>query len=162
MKKQKGRKALILLTDGVDVGSKTSLYESIKTAQRSDTLVYSILFSDSEAYGQQRPAAIALGGLSRMGGRGGRGPMSAERPDGKKILQQISRETGGGFFEVSKKESIASIYKTIQEELRNQYSIGYVSDQDPALTGFRQISLTAKNNKGLTVQAPAGYYPAGK
>ena len=163
MSKQKGRKALILLTDGVDEGSKESLYDCIKAAQRSDTLVYSILFSDRDAYGQ--PILATLGGMG-MGGRrnGGRnGPMNGQqRPDGKKILQQISRETGGGFFEVTKKEPIDGIYKTVQEELRNQYSIGYISDQDPSGTGFRHITLTAKNNKSLTVQAPEGYYPAAK
>jgi VWFA-related protein len=159
MKNQKGRKALILLTDGVDEGSKTSLYECIKAAQRSDTLVYSILFSDREAYGQP---IMALGGLG-MGrrGMGRQAPMAAQHPDGKKILQQISRETGGGFFEVSKKDTIDDIYKSIQEELRNQYSIGYVSDQGTTGSSFRHISLTAKNNKSLTVQAPEGYYPAG-
>lgn len=162
MKKQKGRKALILLTDGVDEGSKTSLYDCIKAAQRSDTLVYSILFSDRDAYGPSR-SMIALGGMG-MGRRGmGRMPAAGEQhPDGKKILQQISRETGGGFFEVTKKETIDDIYKSIQDELRNQYSIGYVSDQDPSATGFRHISLTAKNNKSLTVQAPEGYYPAAR
>jgi VWFA-related protein len=159
MAKQKGRKALILLTDGVDEGSKESLYDCIKAAQRSDTLVYSILFSDRDAYGQ--PVMATLGGMG-MGRRSGGVPMNAQHPDGKKILQQISRETGGGFFEVTKKEPIDSIYKTVQEELRNQYSIGYVSDQDPSGTGFRHITLTAKNNKSLTVQAPEGYYPAAK
>src|SRR2546430_11117792 len=44
------------------------------------------------------------------------------RPDGKKILERLSRETGGGFFEVSRKQSVAQIYSRIQEELRNQYS----------------------------------------
>ena len=161
MARQKGRKALILLTDGVDEGSKETLYDCIKAAQRADTLVYSILFSDRDAYGQQ--PRVTLGGMGMGGRRGGRGvPMNAERPDGKKILQQISRETGGGFFEVTKKDPIDSIYKTVQEELRNQYSIGYVSDQDPSGTSFRHIALTAKNNKSLTVQAPEGYYPAAR
>jgi len=91
-------------------------------------------------------------------GGGGRYPTAQQRPDGKKILEQISRETGGGFFEVTKKESISDIYTRIQEELRNQYSIGYVSDQ-PAGGNFRRIVLTAKKS-GLTVQAPLGYYPA--
>jgi len=165
MKKQHGRKALILLTDGVDQGSKTSLYESIRTAQRTDTLVYSILFTDPDAYGQQRQPVMSIGGMGmgRRGMGGQRNPQqqAAQHPDGKKILQQISRETGGGFFEVSKKESIEDIYRKIQEELRNQYSIGYVSDQGASGSMFRAISLTTKN-KGMTVQAPEGYYPAGK
>jgi VWFA-related protein len=154
MRKQHGRKALVLLTDGVDEGSKTSLYECIKAAERSDTLVYSILFSDRESTGQQ--ALMTLGGMGRRGM--GRGPM-VQRPDGKKILQQISRETGGGFFEVSKKESIDDIYRSIQEELRNQYSIGYVSDQGATGSSFRRITLTPRKS-GVIVQAPEGYYPA--
>lgn len=77
------------------------------------------------------------------------------RPDGKKILRQISKETGGGFFEVSKKQPIEQIYSRIQEELRNQYSLGYTSDKaDP---GFRKITLAVKQ-KGLVVQARDGYY----
>jgi len=163
MKKQKGRKALILLTDGVDEGSKESLFEAIRAAQRSDTLVYSIYFTDSEGYGQQR-SGISLGGMGRMGGMGrGRGGHGGgqERPDGKKILEQISRETGGGFFQVTRKDTIDDIYRKIQEEMRNQYSIGYVSDQGQTGSGFRHITLTAKKS-GVIVQAPAGYYPAGQ
>jgi VWFA-related protein len=90
----------------------------------------------------------------------GRGRGGYEHPDGKKVLQQISRETGGGYFEVSKKSSVEQIYKTIEEELRHQYSIGYVSDGPATDTAFRRISLTV-NGHGLVVQARSGYYPAG-
>jgi len=48
MKKQQGRKALIILTDGVDRGSKESLAEAIESAQRANTLIYCILFADKE------------------------------------------------------------------------------------------------------------------
>ena len=99
--------------------------------------------------------------MGRGGRQGRNGPMAEQRPDGKKILQRISKETGGGFFEVTKKEPIESIYKSIDDELRNQYSIGYVSDRDAGGAAFRHISLTARN-KSLTVQAPEGYYPAEK
>ncbi len=160
MKKQHGRKALILLTDGMDQGSKTSLSNAIETAQRSDTLVYSILFTDPRV----NAVLTRLGGMARGGRGGGRGqggPAAPQRSSGKTILERISRETGGGFFEVSKKEPIADIYKRIEEELRNQYSIGYVSDQGAAATGFRRITLTTKKSS-LTVQAPEGYFPGGK
>lgn len=160
MRNQQGRKALILLTDGVDNGSKVPLYQAIEAAQRSDTLVYSILFAGDKG-GQQQP----FGGLGRgLGGRRG-GGMSRypqpreERPDGKKVLQQISRETGGGFFEVSKKMPIDQIYDRIQEELRNQYSIGYTSDHQDSGAAFRKIELTVKR-KNLIVQSREGYYPS--
>ncbi|MEP6716316.1 MAG: VWA domain-containing protein [Terriglobia bacterium] len=140
MKKQKGRKALILLTDGVDQGSKTFLSDAIEAAQRADTLVYSILFSDSSAY----PGGVLGGG-------------HGQTSDGKKILERISRDTGGSFYEVSKKLSIEDIYARLQEELRNQYSIGYTSDKAAGDAAFRAIKVTATRS-GLTVQSREGYY----
>jgi VWFA-related protein len=152
MKKQHGRKAVILLTDGVDRNSKTSLTGAIESAQRADTLVYSILFKDTE----QQGGGFGGPGMGRRHGGGGRFPQQ-QRPDGKKILEQISKETGGGFFEVSKKQPIEKIYDQIQDELRSQYNLGYTSDQTNAGAGFRKITLTAKQ-KGLVVQARDGYY----
>ncbi len=157
MKKQAGRKAFILLTDGVDNGSKVRLFEAIESAQRADTLVYSIYFTGEEAR-QQQPFSIGMGGGRHRGG-GGYPRQQGERADGKKILQQISRETGGGYFEVSKKLPIDQIYDRIEEELRNQYSLGYTSDKTDAGTAFRHIAVTVKN-KGMIVQTRQGYYPS--
>jgi VWFA-related protein len=159
MKKQKGRKAVIVLSDGVDTGSKVSIMQAIESAQRADTLAYSILFADTEAY-----RGGGYGGYGRRGGmgrRGGGGPSRypQQRPDGKKILERISKETGGGFFEVSKKQPLDKIYDRIQEELRNQYSLGYSSDQPATGSGFRKITVTVRQ-RGLIVQARDGYYPA--
>jgi len=154
MKKQPGRKAIILLTDGVDRNSKTPLPGAIEAAQRSDTVVYSILFADKEGYG----GGFAGPGMGRHGGYGGGGrryPQQQQRPDGKKILEQISKETGGGFYEVSKKQTIEQIYEHIQEELRSQYSLGYTPDKAEA--GYHKITVTVKE-KGLLVQARDGYY----
>jgi VWFA-related protein len=155
MKKQQGRKALILLTDGVDNGSRVPLSRAIEAAQRADTLVYSILFAGEE--GNQQPFGMGRG-MGRRGGMGRYPPQQSQRPDGKKVLQRISLETGGGFFEVSKKDSIDQIYDRIQEELRNQYSIGYTSDNEAGGTGFRRIAVTVKQ-KGMIVQTREGYYP---
>ena len=94
-----------------------------------------------------------------MGGPGRYPPQGISGADGKKVLQQISRETGGGFFEVSKKHTIEQIYERIQEELRNQYSLGYVSDKKAGDNMFRKISLTAPRQKDLIVQTRDGYYP---
>jgi VWFA-related protein len=142
MKKQKGRKALMVLSDGVDNGSKVSLGKGIEAAQRADTLAYSILFSDEQAY---------AGG--RLGGR-----MPNNRPEfGKEVLQRLSRETGGGFFEVSKKLPIEKVFEQIEEELRHQYSLGYTSDRSGAGLGFRIIHLLTKD-PSLIVQSRSGYY----
>jgi len=159
MKKQQGRKALIVLTDGVDHGSKESLQSAIEAAQRADTLVYSILFAGEEGHrGGGGGFGGMHGGMGPMGGGGRRQyPRQEEHPDGKKVLQQISEETGGRFFEVSGKQPIDKIYAQIEEELRNQYSLGYTPEGADAEIGYHRIHLTTKQ-KGLIVQARAGYY----
>jgi VWFA-related protein len=148
MKKQAGRKAVIALTDGVDNASKITLTGAIESAQRADTLVYSILFADAQGYG-------SYGGFGGRRGRGGRYP-PMQHTDGKKILQRMSRETGGGFFEVSSKQPINEVFSRIEEELRNQYSLGYSSDSAEA--GYRKIHVSLRQ-KGQIAQTRDGYYP---
>src|SRR5579875_2437626 len=129
MKKQQGRKALIVFSDGEDTGSRTSLAEAIAAAQRADTLVYTVLYS---------PGDFGRGGFGGRGmGRRGRYPM-ADRNDGKKAMERLARETGGGFFEV-KDKPLDEIYRQIEDELRSEYSLGYTP---PNLgPGFRAINV---------------------
>ena len=178
--KQQGRKALIILSDGVDRGSKTYLDAAIESAQRADTVVYSIYFAGSRPRDEGGDRDRRGGGTGRGGGwpgggggwpgggggypgGGGRGgPGGGQRPeeshvDGKKILERISKETGGRFFEVSKKESVGEIYSSIVEELRTQYNMGYTPDNDSAPSGYHHIQLTVKK-KDLTAQTREGYY----
>ena len=151
MSKQQGRKALIILSDGVDHGSRESLAYAVEIAQRADTIVYSILFVDDEAYGNHPSFGMGPGGH----GRGGRYPQQ-EHVDGKKILEEISKKTGGRLFRVSKKETVEKIYAEIEEELRNQYRLGYTPDKG-AEPGYHKIQLTTYN-KDLVVQTRDGYY----
>ncbi len=166
MQKQPGRKAVIVLSDGVDMGSKESLEAAIESAQRANTIVYSILFEDHEAYGNGGGfgrTGISIPGMGGPGmgrggmggGRGGPRRFPEEHADGKKVLERISRETGGRLFQVSKKEPVNQIYSQIQEELRNQYSLGYTPN--PAEPGYRKIQVAA-TKKDLIVQARDGYY----
>jgi VWFA-related protein len=155
MKKQQGRKALIILSDGVDRGSKYGLETAIETAQKSDTVVYAILFKDDESNNRGFNGGFGGGGMGRRGG-GQRFPQQS-RPDGKKILERIAKETGGRLFEVSKKQPIDKIYESIAEDLRNQYNLGYTPDPPGAEGSFHKITLKAKE-KDMTVQARNGYY----
>jgi VWFA-related protein len=153
MKKQTGRKAVILLTDGDDNGSKSTMTEAISAAQRADTMCYAIRFADESA--NQNPLAN-FGGRG-MGRRNGGGqPTQQSRGDGKKVLERIAQETGGGYFEGGKKQSLDDIYREIQEELRNQYSLGYTPDKN-AGPGYRAVRVLTKN-KNLMVQSRDGYY----
>ncbi len=150
MKKQTGRKALVLLTDGVDTASRSTMTDAIESAQKADTMVYSIYFVDDEGFGRGSGGVF---GPPRMGRRGGMG--RENRPDGKKILQRFADETGGTFFEI-KKQSLDDIYRQLQDELRSQYSLGYTPDKNTG-PGFRAIKVTTKE-KSLIVHARDGYY----
>jgi VWFA-related protein len=181
LKKLTGRKAVVILSDGVDRGSKTGLEGAIESAQRADTVVYTVYFAgrredrDEREEGRGgRPGGGGVGvpgggwpgggGGWPGGGGGGRrgGQRREEEPhvDGKKILQRIANETGGRFFEATKKESLGDIYSSIAEELRAQYSLSYTPDKDSSATGYHKVQLQVKR-KDLTVQTRAGYY-AGK
>jgi len=165
MKKQQGRKALFILSDGVDRGSKESLQDAVEAAQRADTSVYSILFADDEARGSGGYGGHRGGwgggpggpGGGWPGGGGGRRYPEESRPDGKKVLDRISTQTGGRLFEVSKKLTVDQAYAQAEEELRNQYSLAYTPTPGDTGAGYHKIHLTAKN-KDITVQARDGYY----
>jgi VWFA-related protein len=143
MRKQTGRKALILLSDGEDNGSRVTLEGAIEAAQRADTIVYTILFSDSDF--DMRPIRAA----ARRGG--------FELPDGKKVMRELAESTGARFFEVSRKLSFQKVFAIIEEDLRNQYSLGYSPDPPAAAGTYRRIRLKGKP-KGLVIQTRDGYY----
>lgn len=162
MRDQEGRKAVIILSDGVDNGSKVGLTDAIEAAQRNDVLIYSILFSDEQAYGGGQGNSFPPRGAGRRGGMGGGRPPSnggvIRNDEGKKVLQRLAMETGGGFFEISKKQPLDQSFARIQDELRNQYSIGFSPDQPGKTGSFRRVQVSVPKQKNLVVQAREGYY----
>ena len=181
MSRQKGRKALIILSDGGDNGSRENLARSIEAAQRADTIVYAIYFKGDEP--QRSPnQGIGRGGGYPGGGYPGGGypgggypgggypggrypggnggsnyPPEQRRTDGKKNLERMVDETGGRLFEIKKNQDVAQIYTQIAEELHAQYRLGYTPSQDASAAGYHQINLST-NQKGLTIQTRDGYY----
>ncbi|WP_348267782.1 VWA domain-containing protein [Edaphobacter sp. DSM 109919] len=185
MAKQQGRKALVLLTDGVDRGSKESLTSAIEAAQRADTILYAIYFKGEQQRSQDNRGGFPGGGGRRGGGIGfpgggypgggggypgggggrnggggypGGGRGGETRVDGKKILERMTSETGGRVFEFSKKQTVADIYKQIAEELRAQYRLGFTPDKETASDGYHEIELTAPKDKNVFIQTRDGYY----
>lgn len=98
MKRQPGRKAFILLTDGVAFKDPTSIGTAIEYAQRADTIIYSIRFSDPISPYRPLRAAV-LGAMSERGKQG---------------LRRMAKETGGISYEVTKSQSIEQIYSQIE------------------------------------------------
>jgi VWFA-related protein len=135
-----GRKAIVLITDGVDEGSRLTKEKAIEAAQKADAIIYSIDYEDRGAYG--RPfGTIVIGG----GGQG------------EGDLRRMSTETGGRVFKVDRKYSLDDIFRDIQEEMRSQYAIGYASTNPKKDGGYRKIEIKVAD-KDQKVQARKGYY----
>ena len=137
LKPQVGRKAVVLISDGNDFGSRTSLQEAVAAAHRSDVVIFAVRYFDREFY-------------FRAGGMGAGGAGS---------LKRLAQETGGSMYEVTRKRSLKSILDEINAELRSQYSIGYSPKRDLSEEGFRKLEVRVKP-KGYDVQARDGYYPS--
>ena len=185
MSKQTGRKAIIILSDGGDRGSRETLVKSIEAAQRADTIIYAIYFKGEQPHqdyphnrggggypgggypgggypggrypGGGYPGGGYPGGGNGGGNNGGNYPTGQGHIDGKKNLERMAQETGGRFFEVKKNQNVAQIYSQIAEELRAQYRLGYTPSEDAAANGYHQIDLSL-HQKGLLIQTRDGYY----
>ena len=117
-----GRKAIVIVTDAQDEGSKMSLEEAIEAAQRTDTVIHILLVSDP-----------------RFGANGGVG-------------RKLSEETGGRMISVSSEKKLEQAFDEISEELRSQYTVGYYPTDTAKDGRFRKVKvdMTNKDYKALT------------
>src|SRR5579883_167009 len=136
LKTEVGRKVIVVITDGVDEGSRLSIKEAIEAAQKADAVIYSIYYYDPSAYG----------GFGLRFGGGGEG-----------YLRQMSDETGGHVYRVDRKNTLDSVFQQLQDEMRSQYSIGYTPTNAVKDGSYRKIDIKLAN-KDLKVQARKGYY----
>jgi VWFA-related protein len=136
MRNEVGRKVLILLTDGVDEGSKERLDVALEAAQKSNVIIYSIDISDAGFY------------FTRGFGFGG---------GGEGTLKKLSEETGGRVIKVKNQKETAAAFQQIADELRTQYLLGYTPSNLKHDGSFRKIRVRVVNTD-YKVQARRGYY----
>lgn len=115
LSRQVGRKAVVVLTDGVDQGSQTRLKEAIEAAQKADVICYVLLISDP-MYG---------GDSHDMG--------------------MMAEQTGGRIITVNHPDKLQKAFAEISDELRSQYSIGYTPANEKADGTFRKIEIKSKD-----------------
>jgi VWFA-related protein len=128
-----GRKAMILLTDGEDQGSKLKIRDAIEAAQKADAICYVLLIADRGFYG--------FGGYS-----------------GDSEMRKLTEETGGRMIPVGNKiEKLRQAFDQISQELRSQYNIGYVPTNTVRDGSFRKVEIKPKQSN-YKVQARSGYY----
>ena len=135
LSKEVGRKAMILLTDGQDEGSRLKVQDAIEAAQKADAIVYVLLCADRGFYG----------GF----GYSGEGEM-----------RKLTEQTGGRVINVGNKfDKLREAFDQIAAELRSQYNIGYTPTNTKKDGTYRKIEI--KNKQNYKIQARSGYY-AGK
>ncbi|MGD0914361.1 MAG: VWA domain-containing protein [Terracidiphilus sp.] len=134
LNQETGRKAMIILTDGEDEGSRTKIGEAIAAANRNNVIIYIILCADRAAYWSA--------------GQGYYGYSAAKR---------IAEETGGRVIDVGNNgQKLQAAFDQIQDELRTQYVASYTSTNERLDGGFRHLAVQC--GEGTKAAVRKGYY----
>lgn len=168
---QRQKKVLILISDGMDTASQASREEAFRAARSANILVYTIGLGDLSQRTRRRPMPM-MGGMGGIGGMGGMGPMggmggpfmpSRGRPNlgavDVRLLQTLSDATGARHFFLSTKDVLSSqdvleyATQTIAHELRQQYSLGYLSPLKGDV--YRDVRIETRR-RGLIVRTHKG------
>ena len=127
------RKALVIFSDGEDNSSATDMMTAIETAQKFDAVLFAMRYTES--------------------GHGG--VLNGRNKYGIRVMERISRETGGADFDAGE-HGMKEFFRKIEEDLRSSYQIGYYSSSTSDGT-FHKIRIRPVN-PNLTVRAKTGYY----
>ncbi len=137
MNQETGRKAMILLTDGEDEGSRHKIQEAIAAAQKSNVLVYVILIADRQFYGY---SPFGYSGFSAM--------------------KKMTEETGGRLIDVGNNgKKLEAAFQQIEDELRTEYVASYTPSNMKLDGSFRRLGVECRGD-GMKVQVRKGYYAA--
>jgi Ca-activated chloride channel family protein len=136
LERRKGRKVLVVITDGGDTVSQVDYKEAVRAAQEAEAIVYSIIVVPIEA--------------------------SAGRDTGgEHALIQISEDTGGKYFYATSVPQLDDAFQRISDELRTQYLLAYYPSQRFSDSSFRRIEVKvdgASAGSTFTARHRAGYY----
>ena len=141
----RGRRALVVLTDGIDQHSLLSTGVSLEYAQRTGIAIYTIGLglSTGDPFRQPADDIDVDWGWSR-------------RRDSQRALHNLANSSGGLSFPISTAEELPEVYEKIEEDLRSQYLLTFQSEQQGE--GFRRLRVKV-SRRGTKVRSAAGYYP---
>jgi VWFA-related protein len=126
-----GRKAIVIVTDAEDTGSKVKLEEAIEAAQRTDTVIHILLVIDP-----------------RYGGNAG-------------AAHKLTDETGGRTISVRSEKKLMEAFDEISEELRTQYTLGYYPSNAAQDGKFRKLKVETTDHDLKVLARKGYYAPKG-
>jgi VWFA-related protein len=126
-----GRKAIVIVTDAEDEGSKVRIEEAIEAAQRTDTVIHMLLVADPR-YGANVGAA-----------------------------HKLADETGGRVISVNSEKKLLEAFDEISEELRSQYTLGYYPTNPARDGKFRKIKIDTTDHDLHVLARKGYYAPRG-
>ena len=126
-----GRKAIVIVTDAEDTGSKVRLEEAIEAAQRTDTVIHILLVVDP-----------------RFGGNPG-------------VAHKLAEETGGRMISVRSEKKLMEAFDEISEELRSQYTLGYYPTNSAQDGKFRKVKVETTEHDLKVLARKGYYAPKG-
>jgi Ca-activated chloride channel homolog len=140
LQQRRGRKVMVVITDGGDTVSQTSYQQAVRAAQEAEVILYSIIIVPIES-----SAGRDIGG--------------------EHALIQLSRDTGGRYFYASGLEQLDAAFRLISDELRTQYLIAYYPSTRLTDSDFRRIDIKINpatqdysDPAALQVRHRSGYY----
>jgi Ca-activated chloride channel homolog len=142
-----GRRIIVILTDGEDTISDSTLEDAIKILQQTNCQAYIVKTTDFENY-------------KRTGDRSGSAntrSLSAERR-----MQEIANQTGGAVYSPVDERELDVSFRRISSELSQQYILSYYLNDSEKRGVFRNISLKIKSRTNLTIRTRKGYFIAKK
>jgi VWFA-related protein len=150
LSKINGRKAIVLFTDGVDTtSSKVGYDSSLQLAEEADTIIFPIYYNtflDGQRRQMGSPFPVIIRGNTRQ-----------EYALGRQYLKDLADYTGGRVFNADNSAGgLTRTFESIAEELRRQYSIGYVPTEG-GKTGQRKTIKVRVNRPNLVIRARDSY-----
>lgn len=163
--REQGRRVVLVFTDGVDSpgnlrGDNASLQEVMARAEAEDVMIYAIGLAGQNGPGSRVPSGggggggfgRGRGGIGQGGSGGGPFGGPAQKPDAG--LPKIAGATGGGYFELTSTDDLATTFSRVADELHHQYALGFTP---PILDAKRHTLEVRVAGTGLTVRARKSY-----
>lgn len=154
LKPEYGRKALVMLSDGVDNRSQSvTEEETLELARKTDAPIYCIYFNTNKDRWKRIPPIVdrLQWPLPRPGGS------HPEYAAGREYLAKLASSSGGLLLDASRIDKVGPAFRRIIDELSSQYSVGYRPKRLEDNGAFRKIEVRM-NRKDLTARTRQGYY----